>query len=320
MPVASSRLLTYQGTKVGYIALSQFAQGAGAEVRSQVQLMLHRGAQSLILDLRRQGVIPAGGRVMEVGAQQLLNQVLIDTKLRDALATEFQVSGSAAWWSGAAQSNLMENGLSARTLWQWLSFDYMTIDIDNTPDSIPLDLNYDDVPSELRLSFDLVTNLGTTEHVANQLNAFKVIHDLTRVGGVMFHDVPAQGYTNHGLVNYTAKFVFMLCRSNKYKLLYLAYAREETPRPFTDQGIMDFIRTFGDKAVQPIENVELHAGFSEADESGGAMRNRIEKFAVLRETGAQFEIGDRLFAGAIEHVCGAVGADFGDSDGGAVVQ
>src|ERR1700749_4780572 len=147
---------------------------------------------SLILDLRRQGVIPAGGRVMGVGAQQLLNQVLIDTKLRDALATEFQVSGSAAWWSGAAQSNLMENGLSARTLWQWLSFDYMTIDIDNTPDSIPLDLNYDDVPSELRLSFDLVTNLGTTEHVANQLNAFKVIHDLTRVGGVMFHDVPAQ--------------------------------------------------------------------------------------------------------------------------------
>ena len=43
VPVASSRLLTYHGTKVGYVALSQFAQGAGAEVRSQVQMMLHTG-------------------------------------------------------------------------------------------------------------------------------------------------------------------------------------------------------------------------------------------------------------------------------------
>src|SRR6202042_3166169 len=61
VPVTSSRLLTYHGTKIGYVALSQFAQGAGAEVRSQVQTMLHRGAQALILDLRDNG----GGLVEE---------------------------------------------------------------------------------------------------------------------------------------------------------------------------------------------------------------------------------------------------------------
>jgi carboxyl-terminal processing protease len=61
VPVASSRLLNYHGTKVGYVALSQFAQGAGAEVRSQVETMLHRGAQALILDLRDNG----GGLVEE---------------------------------------------------------------------------------------------------------------------------------------------------------------------------------------------------------------------------------------------------------------
>jgi carboxyl-terminal processing protease len=61
VPVASSRLLTYHGTKVGYVSLSQFAQGAGAEVRSQVQAMLHKGAQALILDLRDNG----GGLVEE---------------------------------------------------------------------------------------------------------------------------------------------------------------------------------------------------------------------------------------------------------------
>jgi carboxyl-terminal processing protease len=61
VPVASSRLLTYHGTKVGYVDLSQFAPGAGAEVRAQVQTMLHKGAQAMILDLRDNG----GGLVEE---------------------------------------------------------------------------------------------------------------------------------------------------------------------------------------------------------------------------------------------------------------
>ncbi|MFZ0386265.1 MAG: S41 family peptidase [Solirubrobacteraceae bacterium] len=61
VPVASSRLLTDHGTKVGWVVLSQFAQGSGAEVRSQVEKMLHKGAQGLILDLRDNG----GGLVNE---------------------------------------------------------------------------------------------------------------------------------------------------------------------------------------------------------------------------------------------------------------
>jgi carboxyl-terminal processing protease len=61
VPVANGRLLTYHGTKIGYVDLSQFAQGAGAEVRSQVQTLLHKGAQTLILDLRDNG----GGLVEE---------------------------------------------------------------------------------------------------------------------------------------------------------------------------------------------------------------------------------------------------------------
>ena len=61
VPVAASRLLTYHGHKIGYVALSQFAPGAGAEVRQQVTKMLHQGAQGLILDLRDNG----GGLVEE---------------------------------------------------------------------------------------------------------------------------------------------------------------------------------------------------------------------------------------------------------------
>lgn len=49
---------------------------------------------------------------------------------------------------------------------------------------IPLDLSYDRGPLRWRKSTILVANFATTEHVANQLNAFRVIRDLTKPGGM----------------------------------------------------------------------------------------------------------------------------------------
>jgi carboxyl-terminal processing protease len=55
VPVAFSRLLHYHGVKIGYVDLTQFAENAGAEVRTQVDKMRKAGAQTLILDLRDNG-------------------------------------------------------------------------------------------------------------------------------------------------------------------------------------------------------------------------------------------------------------------------
>ena len=99
------------------------------------------------------------------------------------------------------------------------------------------------MPAELKGRFGLVTNFGTTEHIANQLNAFKVIHDLAAVHGVMMHHLPAQGMLNHGLVNYNPKFFWMLARSNGYKWLYADYvlAADSLGLP---ANIVDQIRLF----------------------------------------------------------------------------
>jgi hypothetical protein len=37
------------------------------------------------------------------------------------------------------------------------------------------------VPPEHKRKYHLVTNFGTTEHVANQIPAMKIIHDLTAI-------------------------------------------------------------------------------------------------------------------------------------------
>jgi carboxyl-terminal processing protease len=55
VPVTSSRILSYHGEKLGYVALTSFTAGSGAQVRSQVENVLHKGARALILDLRENG-------------------------------------------------------------------------------------------------------------------------------------------------------------------------------------------------------------------------------------------------------------------------
>ena len=55
VPVASESIVTYHGIKIGYLRLTAFTDGAGAELRGYVVKALHAGAQALILDLRENG-------------------------------------------------------------------------------------------------------------------------------------------------------------------------------------------------------------------------------------------------------------------------
>jgi carboxyl-terminal processing protease len=60
-PLTTSRLINDHGTKVGYVSLSVFAQGAGAQVGRAVAALQKGGAQQLVFDLRNNG----GGLVDE---------------------------------------------------------------------------------------------------------------------------------------------------------------------------------------------------------------------------------------------------------------
>jgi carboxyl-terminal processing protease len=55
VPVSASRMLHYQGVKIGYVELTMFSQGAGDQVRAQVKKVQSQGAQALIFDLRDNG-------------------------------------------------------------------------------------------------------------------------------------------------------------------------------------------------------------------------------------------------------------------------
>jgi hypothetical protein len=178
----------------------------------------------LLIKLKERGLLPNKSSVIEIGAQQLADDFLCSDSEIKTMAQLCGVEQACPLPSPLAMplddgrlKPLDASAPWARQFWTWLGFDYASIDIDGSPASVPLDLNYDDVPADFKRRFQLVTNYGTTEHVANQLNAFKVIHDLASPGGIMIHVLPAQGMFNHGLVNYNPKFFWMLARSNGYK-------------------------------------------------------------------------------------------------------
>ena len=92
------------------------------------------------------------------------------------------------------------------------------------PTSLKLDLNHPisiegDEPGTRKL-FDLIINTGTLEHVFNQGQAFKTVHEHCAVNGVMMHAVPWTGWVNHGFFCYQPCFFHDLAGANGYEILH----------------------------------------------------------------------------------------------------
>lgn len=220
---------------------------------TQGKMGIGAGALGLLARLRAKGLIRPGMSVVEIGAQQLADSFLGAMASVDGLGHVF---GATQPWRvplrppaeithGGAE-RLGAGAPLARDFWLWLGCSYASIDIDGSPGSIPLDLNFDQISEEMRGRFALVTNFGTTEHVANQLNAFKIIHDLAGVGGIMIHELPAQGYFNHGFFNYNPKFFWLLARSNAYDWIEMEYDHTDEPGGLPE-NILQSIRQPSDR-------------------------------------------------------------------------
>ena len=224
---------------------------------------ISRGDLEVLIHLREQGHLSLNSYVAEIGAQQLSNSFLRSTDLiRKAeavfgAAIPFSISPPGPSTLSAEGRELQSSDAPfARDFWISLGFEYTAVDVDGSPGSIPLDLNFDAVPNEMRHKYGLVTNLGTTEHVCNQLNAFKIIHDLAAPGAVMIHHLPAGGMFNHGLINYTPKFFWYLARSNEYKWLYMSFRGGKHYYPIP-KNLLDFTESYDPVSSNELQHSEI---------------------------------------------------------------
>ena len=222
-------------------------------------MALAYGHLVILVDLRRQNVIGPGitERVLDLGEQNWFGDVppeeiggLIDGfaapeakgRLREELST---LLASPA----AAQRSFDIAALFYRVIFGCEH--YRAIDLHGTARATRADLN---VPLDLDEQFDLVTNLGTGEHVFNQYQFYRTTHERTRAGGLMYHALPHQGAYDHGFFNYQPTFIFDLAAANGYELLLLVYTDSTRPpndchRQIKDRA--DYVRMATSGQISP---------------------------------------------------------------------
>jgi hypothetical protein len=166
----------------------------------------------LYRQLKLQGALDGVTEVMELGSQDFWCP---QQNLVVGLFKAFE----RAVVDPALLSTTNEKQQPARLLYEALGLKYNCVDVDGRAGSIAMDLNFDPVPEELRGRYDLVTNHGTSEHILNQYNVFKALHDFGRPGSLFVHAVPFTVHLEHGFFNYQPNFFEALARYNSYETL-----------------------------------------------------------------------------------------------------
>jgi SAM-dependent methyltransferase len=169
------------------------------------------GSLHHLTTLGRSGHIPRACRYLDFGSQNLFGE-FPRPQVEDFLA----VFSSRDRYS----PNLTQPSAKIEALMAAADFDYIAFDMYTHSRTRKLDLNFDSLPDSMCGTFDVVANFGTSEHVSNQYNVFKVAHDALKVGGVMYSTLPFFGGIDHGLLNYHPKFFTTLITNNSYQPLY----------------------------------------------------------------------------------------------------
>ncbi len=218
----------------------------------------------ILMDLRRQNVIGPGltKRVLDIGEQNWFG----DVAPREIATLIDMFSGESAGAHHEELKALLAEPANTQRLFDIAAFfyrvifgleHYCAIDLGGTERALKLDLN---LPVELDEQFDLVLNIGTGEHVFNQFQFFKTVHERTRPGGLMYHTMPHQGAYDHGFFNYQPTFIFDLAQANGYDLMLLVCVDSTLPpgqQHLQIRGREDYIRLAVEGRIS--KQVGLHA-------------------------------------------------------------
>ena len=106
----------------------------------------------------------------------------------------------------------------AKEIYLSLGVEHISIDLNGEDGAIPIDLDKP-VPVIFLNQFNVITNYGTIEHINNQFQVFKNVHDMCKQEGIMIHVLsPTGNWPGHCRYYYSEKFVRELARDCGYKI------------------------------------------------------------------------------------------------------
>jgi hypothetical protein len=110
-----------------------------------------------------------------------------------------------------------------------LGMAHTSVDLNGEDGALPLDLRCPEMFYKFRCKYDVLTNLGTTEHVEpieKQYECFSIVHDVVKPGGIMIHMVPdveeldnSGAWNGHCNVYYRKEFFDKLAEHCDYTVL-----------------------------------------------------------------------------------------------------
>ena len=189
---------------------------------------------ALLEYLKVRGHLSRSTRVLDVGSQNLINctqagMLEFAGQFKDIPPDVAQEIDRQFYFSTPRAG---ERTLFAGEYLRLIGIDYQGIDVCPAPHTEIVDLNWQLVPEEWRGQYDLVLNLGTTEHLIDQTNAHAYMHDALKVGGIVLHQPPCIGWPNHGYFTYHPQFYRDLAAANDYEILDIWYSQSSAGPTF----------------------------------------------------------------------------------------
>lgn len=122
---------------------------------------------------------------------------------------------------------------SVKSLFQHLGYNHTSVDINGNHGAIVVDCRHDFADQLGKHSYDVILNLGFTEHVGeasvetnlmtSQYTMFKNMHDLGANGSLYYHQLPLANeqkfWALHGVVHYTPQFFRELIEHQNYETI-----------------------------------------------------------------------------------------------------
>jgi SAM-dependent methyltransferase len=176
--------------------------------------------------LSERGYLPTRrSRLLDLGTQNLYH---LSLESAQAFARKHGGISDEAAFAKAVEPAVLKSQAAPSSGWlseiiDLTNVEYTSFDVCAGLKTEILDLNREDLPEKYREYFDVVLNFGTTEHIFNQLNSYRLMHDALSSGGVFFHQVPTLGYVDHGYFCYHSLFFKDLALANDYEILDMWY-------------------------------------------------------------------------------------------------
>ncbi len=159
---------------------------------------------------------------------------------------------------------------SSKHLWKSLGIEnYSSIDINEEHGSLKHDLNLPFEKKDYFNKFDIVTDVGSCEHVFNIPEAYKTVHKITKPGGlIIIYQAKIGG---NGYYQFDRFFFEGLAAANNYKIVISNYTiilnektKEGSYKQFRIPFSQDFLNIINKESVK---NVGLEIIFQKNEDS-----------------------------------------------------